>query len=90
MADRAVAISLRAPPHQRSLIDQATRLLGKNRSDFMRDAACERAQSVTLDQTLFELSPERFRRFAEMLDAPTATNPGLERLPALASPWDAA
>jgi GNAT superfamily N-acetyltransferase len=31
---------------QRDLIDQAANLLGKNRSDFMLEAACERAQAV--------------------------------------------
>lgn len=90
MTNRAAAINLRALPQQRSLIDQAAHLLGKNRSDFMLEAACERAQSVILDQTLFELDTKKFRQFVEMLDAPTATNPGLERLLALTPPWDVA
>jgi uncharacterized protein (DUF1778 family) len=37
---RDAAINLRARPEQRDLIDQAARLLGKNRSDFMLEAAC--------------------------------------------------
>ena len=40
---RDAAINLRALPEQRDLIDQAASLLGKNRSDFMLEAACDRA-----------------------------------------------
>jgi uncharacterized protein (DUF1778 family) len=45
---RDAAINLRSRPEQRDLIDQAARLLGKNRSDFMLEAACNKAQSVLL------------------------------------------
>jgi len=85
---RAAAINLRALPEQRDLIDQAARLLGKNRSDFMLEVACERAQSVLLDQTFFGLDAERFQRFTELLDAPLAPNPGLEKLMALKPVWE--
>ena len=80
-------INLRALPEQRDLIDQAAALLGKNRSDFMLEAACERAQSVLLDQVFFSLDTERFHRFTALLDAPPAPNPGLERLMAVQAPW---
>jgi uncharacterized protein (DUF1778 family) len=70
------------------LIDQAANLLGKNRSDFMLEAACDKAQSVLLDQVFFSLDADKFRQFKEMLDAPPARNPGLERLMALKPPWD--
>ena len=84
---RAAAINLRALPEQRDLIDQAASLLGKNRSDFMLEAACERARSVLLDQVFFELDAARFRKFNALLDAPPAHNPGLERLLAVKAPW---
>lgn len=47
---RDASINLRAMPEQRDLIDQAANLLGKNRSDFMLEAACERAKAIILDQ----------------------------------------
>jgi uncharacterized protein (DUF1778 family) len=47
---RDVTIKLRASPEQRDLIDRAAGLLGKNRSDFMLEAACDRARTVVLDQ----------------------------------------
>ena len=85
---RDAAINLRALPAQRDLIDHAANLLGKNRSDFMLEAACAKAQSVVLDQVFFSLDTDKFQLFTQMLDAPTAPNPGLERLLAVKAPWD--
>lgn len=84
---RAAAINLRALPEQRDLIDHAATLLGKNRSDFMLEAACERAQSVLLDQVFFGLDTEKFQQFTALLDAPTGANAGFERLMAVKAPW---
>jgi uncharacterized protein (DUF1778 family) len=84
---RDAAINLRALPEQRDLIDRAASLLGKNRSDFMLEAACERAQEVMLDQVFFSMDADKFKQFNAMLDAPPSHNPGLERLMAVAAPW---
>ena len=84
---RDAAINLRALPQQRDLIDQAAQLLGKNRSDFMLEAACDKAQSVLLDQVFFSLDDEKFRQFTALLDAPVQPNSGLERLLAVKAPW---
>ena len=65
---RDAAINLRALPEQRDLIDHAASLLGKNRSDFMLEAACDRAQSVVLDQVFFSLDADKFKQFTAMLD----------------------
>jgi uncharacterized protein (DUF1778 family) len=74
---RDAAINLRALPEQRDLIDHAASLLGKNRSDFMLEAACDRAQSVVLDQVFFSLDADKFKQFTAMLDAPPGPTPGL-------------
>jgi uncharacterized protein (DUF1778 family) len=76
---RDAAINLRALPEQRDLIDHAAALLGKNRSDFMLEVACERAQGVLLDQVFFGLSRDKFQEFTTLLDAPPEPNPGLAR-----------
>ena len=85
---RDAAINLRALPEQRDLIDQAASLLGKNRSDFMLEAACERAQAGVLDQIFFNLDADKFRQFTALLDAPPGPNLGLERLMAVKAPWN--
>lgn len=84
---RDAAINLRALPEQRDLIDHAATLLGKTRSDFMLEAACNKAQAVVLDQVFFSLNADKYQQFSAMLDAPPCHNPGLERLMAVAVPW---
>jgi uncharacterized protein (DUF1778 family) len=84
---RDAAINLRALPEQRDLIDQAASILGKNRSDFMLEVACERAQAVMLDQVFFRLNDQQFAEFNALLDAPMSSNPGLKRLMAVKPPW---
>lgn len=84
---RNAAINLRAQPEQRNLIDQAATLLGKNRSDFMLKAACDRARIVLLDQVFFALDADKFQQFFAMLNAPPEPNPGLARLMSIKAPW---
>lgn len=85
---RDATINLRARPEQRDLIDHAANLLGKNRLDFMLEAACQRAQAVVLDQVFFNLDADKFIQFNELLDLPPSPNPGLARLMAVQAPWD--
>ena len=51
---RHTAINLRALPQQLGLIDRAAQLQGKSRSDFMLEAACDKALSGVLDQAFFK------------------------------------
>lgn len=84
---RDATIILRFLPKQRKLIDHAAQLLGKNRSDFMLEAACDKAQSVLLDQVFFNLNDEQFRQFTGLLDSPLEHNPELELLLFVKAPW---
>jgi uncharacterized protein (DUF1778 family) len=83
---RDTPINIRAQAGQRDLIDHAAAALGKNRSDFMLEAACDRARSVLLDQAYFRVDTAAFQRFNKLLDA-TPDNPGLDRLMAVVAPW---
>ena len=85
---RDVTINLRANQRQRALIDRAAETLGKNRSDFMLEAACREADSVLLDRRLFLLDEKAFKRFAAALDRPPADNPKLRRLLTAKAPWE--
>ncbi len=53
---RDATINLRARSEQRELIDQAARLIGISRSDFILGAACDKAQAILPDQLLFTLN----------------------------------
>ncbi len=85
---RDISINLRATRKQRSLIDQAAEALGKNRSDFMLEAACREAEGVLLDRRYFVLGAEDFAAFTAVLDQPPAANPRLRRLLTEKAPWD--
>jgi uncharacterized protein (DUF1778 family) len=84
---RDTPINIRAQSGQRDLIDHAAAVLGKNRSDFMLEAACDRALSVLLDQAFFRVDAAAFKRFNQLLDEPPAANAGLDRLMAVEAPW---
>lgn len=89
-AARETTINLRAPSAQRALIDQAAHLAGKSRTDFMLEAACEKAQQLLLDRTVFALDAAGFQRFAELLDAPLENREALARLLARRAAWEPA
>jgi uncharacterized protein (DUF1778 family) len=83
-----VMINLRADKSKRALIDRAAEALGKNRSEFMLEAACREATSVLLDRTFFHLDEKAYKRFIAALDKAPAENPRLRRLLTSKSPWD--
>jgi len=85
---RDIAINLRARSEQRDLIDRAASTLGRNRSDFMLEAACEKAQAIVLERTFFSLDEASFARFSALLDAPIQANPALDRLLARRPLWE--
>jgi len=87
-ATRTAPINLRALNSQRNLIDHAAAALGKNRSDFMLEAACREAENVLLDQRLFMLNQVDFEAFNQALEAPVKDNPALRKLIERKAPWE--
>ena len=87
-ATRTAPINLRALNSQRNLIDHAAAALGKNRSDFMLEAACREAENVLLDQRLFMLNQVDFEAFNQALEAPVKDNPALSKLMERKAPWE--
>lgn len=85
---RDVTINLRANQRQRALIDRAAATLGKNRSDFMLEAACREADAVLLDRRFFLLDEKAYKRFTVALDKSPSENPKLRRLLASKAPWE--
>lgn len=84
---RDAAINLRPTPAQRDLIERAAALLSKRRSEFIVEAACERAREVVMDQVFFSLDADKFHQFTALLDSPAAPNVGLQRLLAVQALW---
>jgi len=85
---RSVTINLRADLVKRALIDRAAERLGQNRSEFMLEAACRAATAVLLDQRLFLLDEQAYKRFTAALDTPPTENNRLRRLLRTKAAWE--
>ena len=87
---RTESVNLRVSHSQKALIDRAARVLGRNRSEFMLDAASREAEAVLLDRRYFALTDEQFKSFTTLLDRPATatTNARLRRLLKTQAPWE--
>ena len=79
-------VNLRVRDDVRGLIDQAARVQGKSRSDFMIDAARRAAEDALLDQTLVRVDAKTYAQFIAILDLPPSS-PGYDRLMSAPRPW---
>jgi uncharacterized protein (DUF1778 family) len=83
-------LNLRIKPEERGLIDRAARLAGKNRTDFVLEAARRAAEDTLLDRTVFTATPEGYAEFLARLDASPQPNERLRRTMRTPAPWDPA
>ena len=84
------SLNLRIKPDLRGLIDRAAELTGKNRTDFVLEAARRAAEDALLDRTVFTVSPKAYAEFLARLDAPPQPNERLRRTMRTKAPWDRA
>lgn len=85
---RRESLNIRIQADDRSLIDQAARLLGKTRTDFVLDAARQAATDALLDRTLFQVDETAYAAFVARLDAPPEPNERLMRSLGQRPIWD--
>ena len=81
-------LNLRIKPELRGLIDRAAQLAGKNRTDFVLEAARRAAEDTLLDRTVFSVSPKAYAEFLKRLDAAPQPNGRLRRTMQVKGPWD--
>lgn len=81
-------INLRVTPEDRRLIDRAAASMGKNRSEFMLEAARHAAEEALLDKVLFRVDAETFDKLRAELDEPPAANDRLRKLMQTKAPWE--
>ena len=89
-APKRDTLNIRIKPEERDLIDRAAKARGKNRTDFILDAARQAAEDALLDRTVFTVSPEAYAEFLARLDAPAQSNESLRRVMQTPAPWDLA
>ncbi|WP_296250034.1 DUF1778 domain-containing protein [Pseudomonas sp. UBA4194] len=86
--DKPVPINMRADIKKRNLIDIAAALSGRDRTSFILDAACQRAEEVILDRQLFVLEETAFDAFEQALESnPVRGNTCLQQLLARPKRW---
>lgn len=83
-------LNLRIKPQVRGLIDRAAKVRGKNRTDFILDAAQQAAEEALLDQALIQVGSEAYADFVARLDRPAAPNARLQKTLQTPAPWDQA
>lgn len=81
-------LNIRIKPEERNLIDRAALLRGKNRTDFILDAARQMAEEALLDQLIVNATPEAYGAFLARLDAPPTPNERLKKTMQTPAPWD--
>jgi uncharacterized protein (DUF1778 family) len=87
-AAKREALNIRIKPQIRELIDRAAELSGKNRTDFVLDAARRAAEDTLLDRTVLTVSPAAYRQFLARLDAPPRPNKRLLKSMQARAPWE--
>jgi uncharacterized protein (DUF1778 family) len=81
-------LNIRIKPDLRGLIDRAAELTGKNRTDFVLEAARHAAEDTLMDRTLFVVSSKAYAEFVARLDAAPKPNRRLLRTMQTAAPWE--
>jgi len=82
------SLNLRIRPEERSLINRAAKSLGKNRTDFVLDAARRAAEDALLDRTNFTATPKAYAEYLARLDAPPQPNERLRKTLRTKAPWE--
>ena len=82
------SLNLRIKVEERGLIDRAAKTLGKNRTDFVLDAARRAAEDALLDRTIFTATPKAYAEFLARLDAPPQPNERLRKTMRTKAPWE--
>lgn len=82
------SLNIRIKPEERRLIDRAAELRGKNRTDFILDAARQAAEETLADQRMLYLTETAYTQFLARLDAPPAPNANLKKTMQTPAPWD--
>ena len=83
--EKQKVVNLRIDEVRRNLIDQAAKLQGKSRTEFMIEAAYREAEQTILDQKIFILDEADFEYLTRTDHQP---DPKLVKLFKSKSPWE--
>jgi uncharacterized protein (DUF1778 family) len=89
-ASKRETLNIRIKPEERTLIDRAAKLRGKNRTDFILDAARSAAEEALFEQAVIMVSPEAFKQFLALLDQSPRPSERLRKTMQTPAPWEKA
>lgn len=81
-------LNLRIKPAERDLIDRAAKARGKNRTDFVLEAARAAAEEALIEQRIIMADPDAYQAFLERLDQAPAPNDALRKTMQTSAPWE--
>lgn len=81
-------LSLRIKPAERDLIDRAAKARGKNRTDFIIEAARAAAEEALIDRRIIMADPGAYQEFLARLDQVPAPNAALRKTMQIPAPWE--
>ena len=84
------SLNLRILPELRDLIDRGAQARGKNRTDFILEAAHRAAEEAVLDRTVLSVGPKAYAAFLKRLEQPAQPNERLRRTMRTKAPWERA
>jgi uncharacterized protein (DUF1778 family) len=87
-AERRESLKIRVDTQLGNLIEQAAKLVGSTRSDFIVDAARRAAQDILLNRSTVLVSPKAFCKFVARVNAPHVPNKRLVKTMRTAAPWE--
>jgi uncharacterized protein (DUF1778 family) len=87
-SNKRETLNLRIKSAERSLIDRAAKAQGKNRTDFVLEAARAAAEEALLDQALIKVSAKAYAEFLQRLNAKPQRNDALRKTMHAPTPWD--
>ncbi|AUT92676.1 MULTISPECIES: type II toxin-antitoxin system TacA family antitoxin [Proteus] len=82
------SLNLRIKPEDKILIDRAANAVGKNRTEFVLEAARRAAEETLADLRVINVSPEVYQEFISQLDSAPESNEALRKTMMSKSPWE--
>jgi uncharacterized protein (DUF1778 family) len=81
-------LNLRIKSTERDLIDRAAKARGKNRTDFVLEAARAAAEDALIEQRIILADPEAYQEFLARLDRTPEPNAALRKTMQTLAPWE--
>lgn len=81
-------LNIRIKADVRDLIDRAAKSRGKNRTDFILEAARTAAEDALLDQVIMTVTPQAYEQFLARLDRPPKASASLRATMTTPAPWE--